>query len=101
MANKEVKKAVTLTKNKAYEKLYQRLETNDRKKDVFRLMRARERKTRDPGDLRCVKDDDGKLLVKEAKIKRDDKGICVNFLAVRKMILFECCELGQPETDKL
>ena len=37
MANKEAKKAIILEKNKAYEKLYQRLETKDAEKDVLHV----------------------------------------------------------------
>ena len=53
IANEEVNKAVPLAKNKAYENLYQRLETMDGEKDAFKLARARERKTRDLGEVRC------------------------------------------------
>lgn len=36
-ARKKVQKTVTLAKNKAFESLYQRLETKDEEKDVFKL----------------------------------------------------------------
>ena len=36
---------------------------------MFKLARLREKKTRDLGDIRCIKDEDGKVLVEEAKIR--------------------------------
>ena len=33
------------------------------------LVRVRERKTRDLGEVRCIKGENGKVLVEEAKIK--------------------------------
>ena len=37
MGNKEARKAITLAKNKAYEKLHQILETKDGEKDVLHV----------------------------------------------------------------
>lgn len=68
MDKKEVKKAVTLAKDKAYERLYQRLETKDGEKDVFKLPRGRGRETRDLGNVRSIRDEEGKVLVDKAKI---------------------------------
>jgi len=47
------------------------LETKEGKEEVFKLARARERekKTRDLGNVRCVKGEDGKVLVEETKIR--------------------------------
>jgi len=56
-------------KNKACEKWYQRLETKDREKDVFRLVRVRERKTRDIRDVRYTEDKDSKVLVDQVTTK--------------------------------
>jgi len=36
---------------------------------VFRLVRAREKKTRDLGCVGCIKGQDGKVLVEEAEIR--------------------------------
>ena len=38
-------------------------------KDVFTLARAREKKTRDLGHVSRIKGDDGKVLVKDGKIR--------------------------------
>jgi len=66
---KLAKKAVTLAKSYAYERLYQRLETKKGEKDVFKLARARGKKTRELGCIRCIKGQDGMVLVVEAEIR--------------------------------
>jgi len=63
------KKAVTIAKNTAYERLYHKLETRESEKDVLKLARAREKKTRDLGGIRCIKGEDGRILVQETKIR--------------------------------
>ena len=56
---------MTLAKNKAFERSYQRLETKDGEKDVFKPGKARERKTRNLKNVRCIKDEDDRVLVEE------------------------------------
>jgi len=68
-AKKLAKKVVAIAKNKTYDRLYQKLETKEGEKDVFKLVRARERKTRDLGCVRCIKGEDGRVLVEEAEIR--------------------------------
>ena len=46
------------------------MDTKEAEKEVFKLARARERRTRDLGDVKCIKDKNGKVLAKEAKIKQ-------------------------------
>jgi len=48
---------------------YVRLETKEGEKDVFNLARTMEKKTRDLGSIRCIKGDDGKVLVRKANIR--------------------------------
>ena len=62
-AKRLVKKAVTLAKSKAYERLYQKLKIREGEKDVFKLARVREKKTRDLGNIRCIKGEDSRVLV--------------------------------------
>ena len=64
-AKKVAKKAVAVAKSLAYDRLYQKLAT----KEGFKLARARERRTRDLGVVRCIKDEDGKVLPEDAEIK--------------------------------
>jgi len=53
----------------AFDRLYHRLETKEGEKKVFKLARVKERKTRDLGVLRCIKDENGKMLSKDTEIK--------------------------------
>ena len=50
-AKKVAKKAVAVAKSLAYDRLYQRLATMEGEKEVFKLARARERRTRDLGGI--------------------------------------------------
>ena len=68
-ANKAAKKAVVVAKCGAYDRLYRKLETKEGEKEVFKLARARERSTRDLGVVRCIKDEDGRVLSGDTKIK--------------------------------
>ena len=43
IAKREGKKVVAVTKNNAYERLYQRLHSKEGEKEVFKLARAKER----------------------------------------------------------
>ena len=69
VAKKLAKKAVAIAKNDAYERLYQKLETKEGEKDVFKLAKAGEKKTRDLRCVRCIKGEDSKVLVEEIEIK--------------------------------
>jgi hypothetical protein len=54
---------------KACDDLYQRLGTKKGEKDIFRLARIRERKTRDINQIKCIKDGTDQLLVRDEEIK--------------------------------
>ena len=73
-ARKEAKKAVAVAKNDAYERLYQKLDSKGGENEVFRLARARERQTRDINTVRCIKDEDGRALVEDAKVQERWQG---------------------------
>ena len=62
------KKVVAVGRSRAYDKLYRKLETMEGEKEVFKLARARERRTRDLGVVRCIKDENGKVLSEVAEI---------------------------------
>jgi len=68
-AKKVGKKAVAVVKNLAFDRLYHRLGTKEGEKEVFKLARARDRKTRDLGVVTCIKDENGKVLSEDAEIK--------------------------------
>ena len=54
-----------MAKGRAYEDLYQHLSTKEGEKDIYRMARARDRKTRDFNQVKCIKDEREQLLVKE------------------------------------
>jgi len=60
---------VAVAKDNAFEKSYQRLNSKKGESEVFKLARARERRTRDLSSMRCVKDEDRMVLVEDAKLK--------------------------------
>ena len=46
---------MSVAKGKAYDDLYQRLGTKEGEKDIYRMARIRERKTRDVNQIKCIK----------------------------------------------
>jgi hypothetical protein len=69
IAKRTAKRAVSVAKGQAYDDLYQRLGTKEGEKDIFRLARIRERKTRDINHIKCIKDGTDQLLVRDEEIK--------------------------------
>ncbi|KAL6532562.1 hypothetical protein OROHE_013984 [Orobanche hederae] len=68
-ARTEAKKAVRNARSKVNKELYARLDTKEGEKDIYKLARMREKKTRDIGKVKCVKDTDQKILVQDKEIK--------------------------------
>ena len=68
-AKKVAKKAVAIAKSMAYDRLYQKLETKKGEKKVFKLAKARERRTTNLGEVKCIKDENGNVLFKDEEIK--------------------------------
>ena len=66
---KEVKKVIRDAKFKAYDDLYDKLGTKDRENDVYTLAKLRVRKTRDFNHIKCIKNEDSRVLVQEEEIK--------------------------------
>nr|CAB3499326.1 unnamed protein product [Digitaria exilis] len=69
VAKKAAKRAVSVAKGKAYDDLYQRLGTKEGERDIYRMARIRERKTRDINQIKCIKDETDQLLMKDEEIK--------------------------------
>ncbi|KAK1666393.1 hypothetical protein QYE76_054552 [Lolium multiflorum] len=70
VAKKAAKRAVREARGRAYEDLYQRLNTKEGERDIYKMAKFRERKTRDVNEVKCIKDGDDQLLVKDEAIKR-------------------------------
>ena len=77
LAKKEDKKAVQNARAKVYREVYEKLDTKEVEKDIYRIARIRDRKTRDLCTVRCVKDEDQKVLVQDEQIK-DGESILTN-----------------------
>lgn len=69
-AKKAAKRAVSEARGRAYEDLYQRLNTKEGERDIYKMAKTRERKTRDVNQVKCIKDGADQLLVKDEEIKR-------------------------------
>ncbi|XP_077249225.1 uncharacterized protein LOC143888681 [Tasmannia lanceolata] len=69
LARKEAKKAVREARGKAYKDLHHRLGTKEGEKNVYKLTKMRERKSRNLNNIKCIKDEDQRLLVKENEVK--------------------------------
>ena len=69
MEKREAKKAVAVAKNNTYERLYQRLDSKEGEREVFKLARTRDRHTRNLSSVRCLKDEDGNVLIEDTKLQ--------------------------------
>ena len=60
---------MAVAKNNAYERLYQKLSPKGGENEVFKLARARETRIRNLGSVRCIKDEEGRVPVEDAKVR--------------------------------
>ncbi|KAI5094885.1 beta-ureidopropionase [Silurus meridionalis] len=66
----QVKRDVAKAKEKAYEELYERLNTKEGEKDLYRLARQRDRAGKDVLQVKAIKDGDGNVLTSEESVLR-------------------------------
>jgi hypothetical protein len=69
VVKKTTKRAVSEVRGRMYDGLYQRLGTKEWEKDIYRMAKSRERKTRDIIQAKCIKDETERLLTKDEDIK--------------------------------
>ncbi|GJX85613.1 retrovirus-related pol polyprotein LINE-1 [Tanacetum coccineum] len=70
VAKKEAKIAVSQAKDKAYEDLYRKLDSKEGANDIYKIAKARERKRMDIGNVRYIKDEGGRTIVREVDIRK-------------------------------
>ena len=68
-ANKRAKREVAKAKESAYKDLYDKLDSIDGQKMIYKLSKTRERRTRDLTDIAYIKDSNGTTLTDEDEIK--------------------------------
>ena len=68
--NRKAKKVVAEEQRKVIDELYDKLNTKEGEKDIYRIVSERERKTKDTGKVFTVKDENGKVLKESEEIKK-------------------------------
>ena len=63
LVKRTAKQVVSEAKGRAYEDLYQRLSTKEGEKNIYRMARARDRKTMDFNQVKCIKDERDQCIV--------------------------------------
>jgi hypothetical protein len=69
MAKKATKRVMSPARGRAYDDLYQSLDTKEGERDIYKTAKIRERKTRDVDQVKCIKEGADQLLVKDEDIK--------------------------------
>ncbi|GJR37010.1 hypothetical protein Tco_1212694 [Tanacetum coccineum] len=70
VAKREAKIVVARAKDRAYEDLYKKLDSKEGANDIYKIAKARERKRQDIGNVRCIKDEGGRTIVREEDIRK-------------------------------
>ena len=64
-AKRAAKKAVAKAKDRSFEAFYQTLDTKEREKYIFKLAKSRSRKKKDLMTVNFIKDEGGRVLLKQ------------------------------------
>jgi len=91
---------VSEVRTQAFEGLYQSLGTKEGEKSIYKLAKGRERKTSDLGQVKCIKDEEGRVLVQERDIKDRWKKYFHNLFNKGYEILPDSNRLDIEEEDR-
>ena len=69
LARKNTKKAVREARGKVSTEMYKKLGSKEGEKNIYRLAKIRDKKSKDLTHVRCIKDDNQKLLVRDVEVK--------------------------------
>ena len=78
-ARKQAKREVVKARNKAYEELYKKLETKEGENEMFKIVKQRNRQSKDVQQVRVIKSKTGQILMEE-KVKQRWKEYFDNLL---------------------
>ncbi|GKD73212.1 retrovirus-related pol polyprotein LINE-1 [Tanacetum coccineum] len=70
VAKREAKIVVARAKDRAYKDLYKKLDSKEGANDIYKIAKARERKRRDIGNVRYIKDEGGRTIMREEDIRK-------------------------------
>lgn len=65
---KKAKREVAIARGQVQDKMYESLESPTGQKDLYRLAKMREKNDRDVMHVKCIKDDNGKVLLQDEEI---------------------------------
>ena len=68
-AKHAAKKAVAEAKDRAFEAFYQKLDTKEGEKYIFKLAKTRSRQKKNLGIVKFIKDEGGRVLLRQEDIK--------------------------------
>jgi hypothetical protein len=74
---------VSEVRGQAYTELYRKLDTKEGENDVYKMAKLRERKTRDFHQVKCIKDETDRLLVKMRRLRTDGEHTSISYSTTR------------------